>query len=305
MSNDQTFQLIREIERKLAEYQLNYEHLTWREKVLLLVEIERPFRKLGRHTNPAVSNAQARERIRLYLIEYVGQPVSSDELRVVSGISEYGRRARELRVQDGYKIITGSSVEKFGTKRLKPSEYLLLSAEPDHTAARRWQLINRIRREKEGGAKSRILKFLRANVGQVVTSEELWYVARSKEFGRRTRELRTEEGYQIATRFTGRPDLHMAEYVLESLERIAEPHDRKIPYDIQKAVYERDANTCRLCGWNRGRWRSDDPRILELHHIEEHASGGKNELENLLILCSTCHDEIHAGRRTLPPDILG
>jgi hypothetical protein len=142
------------------------------------------------------------------------------------------------------------------------------------------------------------------NVGQLVATEELAYVAKASEYGRRVRELRTEEGYPIATKLTGRPDLKMGEYVLESGERIAEPHDRRIPFEVQKAVYERTESTCELCGWNRGRWTREDPRILELHHISEHAEGGANVPENLLVLCSRCHDDIHAGRTELPPDIL-
>jgi 5-methylcytosine-specific restriction endonuclease McrA len=97
----------------------------------------------------------------------------------------------------------------------------------------------------------------------------------------------------------------MGEYVLENAERIAEPHDRKVPFDVQKEVYERAKNTCQLCGWNREKWTRDDPRILELHHIEEHVEGGPNIPENLVVLCSRCHDEVHAGRRELPPNIIG
>jgi hypothetical protein len=142
-------------------------------------------------------------------------------------------------------------------------------------------------------------------VGEVLTTEELAYVAKATEYGRRVRELRTEEGYAIATRFTGRPDLRMGEYVLENAERIAEPHDRKIPFEVQKAVYQRADNTCEMCGWNHTNWTREDPRILELHHVSEHAEGGRNVPENLVVLCSRCHDDIHAGRRELPASILG
>lgn len=131
------------------------------------------------------------------------------------------------------------------------------------------------------------------------------FESKASEFGRRIRELRTEEGYPIATQFTGRPDLNMGEYVIESKDRIAEPHDRLIPFEVQKEVYERDDNTCRLCGWQREKWTRKDPRILELHHIQEHAAGGANVAQNLIVLCSKCHDEIHAGRRKLPRNIFG
>lgn len=296
--------LISEIEENLTQYKRSYRGLSWREKVLLLVEVSECVKKMGVNTNPATANVGGRERIRLYLRENAGIIITAAELEVVSGISEYGRRVRELRVQDGYKILTGYSNDPEAGIKLRPNEYLLLEPDPDVTAARRWHIANRVRRER-GGSKRRVLRYLLENVGQVVTTEELAYVAKAREFGRRIRELRTEEGYAIATRFTGRPDLKMGEYVLENAERIAEPHDRKVPFDVQKEVYERAKNTCQLCGWNREKWTRDDPRILELHHIEEHVEGGPNIPENLVVLCSRCHDEIHAGRIELPPNIIG
>lgn len=297
--------LISEVEENLAHYRAKYLGLSWRDKVLLLVKISGGVKNLGVNSNPSVARVGARERIRLYLRENVGVVVAATELEVVSGISEYGRRVRELRVQDGYKILTGYSNDPEAGITLRPNEYLMLDTEPDETAARRWHIANRIRRETRGGSKGRLLKYLLENVGQILTNEELAYVAKAKEFGRRIRELRTEEGYAISTRFTGRPDLRMGEYILETSERIAEPHDRNIPFEVQRIVYERANSTCELCGWSRERWTRDDPRILELHHITEHADGGPNVPENLVVLCSRCHDDVHAGRRELPPDIVG
>ena len=288
--------LIKEIETRLSQYKKDYEGLSWRDKVLLLVGIDGSVKKLGIKSDSAAAQVSARERIRLYLTKHAGIVIKAAELEVVSGISEYGRRIRELRVEEGYKILTGHSNDPENMVHLKPSEYLLLDTQPDSSASRDGISPNRVRREKEGGSKGRLIRYLMENVGQVISSEELYYVAKASEFGRRLRELRTEEGYAIATKFTGRPDLKMAEYVLESSERVADPHDRKIPYEIQKAVYERDNNTCRLCGWNHERWSKADPRILELHHITEHAAGGTNTQDNLAVLCSRCHDEVHAGR---------
>jgi len=297
--------LIAEVEENLARFKRKYKGLTWRQKVLLLVELAGGVRKLGKSSNPAAARLGSRERLRIYLQEHVGIVIAAEELQVVSGISEYARRIRELRVQDGYKILTGYSSDPDSGISLKPTEYLLLDRDPDITAARRWHVANRIRRGTQGGSKGRLLRYLLENVGQVVTTEELAYVARAREFGRRIRELRTEEGYPVATQFTGRPDLKMGEYVLESKDRIAESHDRRIPFEIQKLVYERDNNTCRLCGWQRERWTRRDPRILELHHIQEHAAGGTNVAQNLVVMCSKCHDEIHAGRKQFPRNILG
>ena len=306
MSDPSTVEtLVAEVEVRLTEYRRSYGGLSWREKVLLLVKITGSIKNLGKITNPDAARVRSRERIRLYLLENVGEAIAAAELEVVSGISEYGRRVRELRVQDGYKILTGYSSDPETGVVLKPKEYLLVDPEPDVTAARRWHIANRIRKETEGGSKGRILRYLLENVGQIVTNEELVYVAKAKEFGRRVRELRTEGGYAVATRFTGRPDLKMGEYVLESAERRSEPHDRNIPFEVQRQVYERDRSTCRLDGWNRIKWSREDPRILELHHVKEHVAGGPNIPENLIVLCSKCHDDIHAGRRQLPPHIMG
>ena len=270
----------------------------------MLVELNKPVSQLGKYSYPQAAKVGAVERIRLYLLENVGQLIDAKELEIVAGISEYARRVRELRVQDGYKIITGASYSEDFPVKIKPSQYILLEKEPDRKAANRWYIANRIRKGNKGGSKERILKYLKQFVGEVVTSEELYYVARAKEFGRRTRELRTEEGYAIATNFTGRPDLRMGEYVLETIERIAAPHDRKIPYEVQKEIHERDRNLCRLCGWNHNKWTKKDPRILELHHVREHAKGGKNSANNIILLCSKCHDKIHAGKINLPKNIL-
>lgn len=297
--------LICEIEQKLSAYRQTYQGLSWREKVLLLVGVHTSFRNLSKHTNPLAAKVRGRERIRLYLLANIGQVIKAQELAVVSAISDYGRRVRELRVQDGYKILTGHSSDPDSGLQLRPSEYFLFDPEPDITAARRWHIANRIRKEKEGGSPGRLLRYLLANVGQILTTEELAYVGRSSDFGRRVRELRTEQGYPIATMFTGRPNLKMGEYILESSERIHEPHDRKIPFDVQKAVYARDKNTCQLDGWTHDRWSKEDPRILELHHIQEHAKKGPNIAENLVVLCSKCHDDIHAGRKRLPPNVAG
>lgn len=306
MSDKSTVELlVAEADSILSTYCRDYGGLTWRDKVLLLVEISDKVRKLAIISNPAAAKVASRERIRLYLTEHLGVILAAAELEVVSGISDYGRRIRELRVQDGYKVYTGYSNDAESGIVLKPSQYLLLDAVPDATAARRWHVANRIRRETEGGSSGRLLRYLVANVGQVVTNEELFYVAKAKEFGRRTRELRTEQGYPVATLFTGRPDLKMGEYILESAERIAEPHDRNITFETQKIVYARDANTCRLCGWNRSKWTRQDPRILELHHLLEHVAGGANAPENLVVLCSKCHDDVHANRVKLPPNIIG
>lgn len=290
-------QLTVEIDNRLKEFRQNVSNLTLREKVLQLVEIQFGVRCLNVRTvmDEGLSPTAATERLRVYLIRHAGLILDGAELEVVSGISEYARRIRELRVEKGFRIATGASPDKFSGIDLKPDQYLLTTDVPDTDSARRWHIANRIRKMTVS-VRDRLLQYLKENVTRVVTTEELAYVARNKrEFGRRTRELRTEEGYAIATRFSGRPDLGMGEYVLLSVDRIAEPHDRHIPDSVQKEVYARDENRCRnpAC---RYQWTPADPRILELHHVVAHARRGSNTADNLLILCSVCHDDVHAGR---------
>lgn len=153
-------------------------------------------------------------------------------------------------------------------------------------------------------ARRRLLLYLQSNVGIPVHATELEVVASISEYARRVRELRTEEGYAIATRYTGRPDLPGNWYVLESVERVAEPHDRRIQPEVQKLVYERDANTCRLCGGTIEHWVKPGSSMLELHHIQNHAARGSNLASNLIVLCNVCHDEVHAGRLALPDGLL-
>lgn len=239
----------------------------------------------------------AKARLRRFFTDNVGAIIHADELAVVAGISEYARRIRELRREEGYRILTGVSDETAGVE-LSPDQYLLIETTPDTDAARRWHVANRIRREKIG-SKAKILKYLVENVLRVVTTDELKYVANAKEYARRIRELRTEDGYAVATRFTGRPDLRAGEYVLLDSERVSEPHDRKIPVEIQREVYDRDENRCQICSWTGTDWTREDPRLLELHHKLKHEFGGENTTENLLLLCNRCHDEVHAGRKSV------
>ncbi len=291
--------LIADVDRRLGRFAADRANLSLRDKVLCLCAIQETNRDLAVSVlkEHGWNVRAARDRIRLYLLEYVGEVIDGAELDVVSGISDYPRRIRELRVEQGFQIASGSSPDPMYEGRLKTDQYMLVSKDPDANAARRWHIANRIRNDKKFGSREKVKQYFLENVGQVVTTEELAYVAKdAKEYARRVRELRTESGYSISTQFTGRPDLKMGQYVLESAERVAEPHDRNIPDPIQRAVYLRDDNTCRICGWNRERWRPKDPRILELHHLEEHHRGGKNVERNLVVLCSRCHDEVHSGK---------
>src|SRR4051812_23201384 len=59
----------------------------------------------------ATAGKGAKSKILAYLVARTGEEVSGDELAEISGIREWPRRVRELRVEDGYEITElGSSV---------------------------------------------------------------------------------------------------------------------------------------------------------------------------------------------------
>lgn len=75
---------------------------------------------------PSSKPGGARAKLRAYFLANIGRILDSDELRRVSGnISEWARRVRELRTEEGYQILTHNDRDD-----LKPGQYLLLSAEP-------------------------------------------------------------------------------------------------------------------------------------------------------------------------------
>lgn len=279
-----------------------------RSKVIALIPAFNTLRDLGSSLIPRSEAPSARDRIIEYLKQYPYAVIDGSELMVVSGINEWARRVRELRVQFGWWIYSGvtfkqmaqnpddaESFEKIGIDpaKIKPDQYVLMSTVQDRDAALRWNLLNDIRKEKIA-VKDKIIKYFRNNVGVQVTGEELSYLAKGRtEWARRVRELRTEEGWPIVTKNTGRGDLPVGVYVLEE-DRQAYEHDRKIPDDIRVAVLTRDHFSCVECGWNRAMLSREDPRhMLELHHKKHHKDGGENTEENLETLCNVCHDKKH------------
>lgn len=290
------------VEKLIKNFSVELRSSELRQKVLALVPIFHELRDLGKALIPSEYASAARDRILFYFRKYPGRIINGDELLVVSGIQEYARRLRELRVQFGWSIVSGVTIKEmmeeeshdaaFDLMAMKPNEYVLLSADEDRDAAHRWNVANAIRK-KRGSVRDKILKFLRANVGHRVTNEELRYVAGDKtEWARRVRELRTEFGWPIATKTTGQPNLPVGVYLLQA-DRQSPEHDRKIPDDIRGKVLRRDGYRCWECQWSHDEWNPSDPRHLELHHIKHHVDGGRNVESNLRTLCTHCHDKLH------------
>lgn len=67
----------------------------------------------------------ARDKLRKYFLDHVGEVIDSDTLRQIAGISEWARRVRELRNEEGYQILTHND-----RSDLKPGQYILEKSIP-------------------------------------------------------------------------------------------------------------------------------------------------------------------------------
>mgnify|MGYP001058653790 CR=1 FL=1 len=237
---------------------------------------------------PARRGVGGKEKILNYLRARPGEWVYGEELAAISGIQEWARRTRELRIQDGYDLEEDSG------------RYRLNSLDPDVEVADRWRLANEIRRES-GSAASRLLKFLTANEGRVVDREQLDYVAKIAESARRLRELRDEKGWPIESHIDD-PSLQPGQYRLVSAaeEDRRDVRQRLYREDLRERIFERDEYTCQRCGRNRDRAeKAGDRRFyLEVHHLKavaeelDHlAQSELNDESNLITFCHRDHTE--------------
>jgi hypothetical protein len=254
---------------------------------LAIAELERVRVAVFGPRKRAPRGAGAKTKLLAYLVEHVGEAVSGKELQAIGGIQEWARRIRELRVEDGYEIV-----------ELGRSAYRLESTVPNAERAKQWTSANLIRKQP-GSARSRIEKYLEANVAEVVTREQIDYVAQIAEGSRRVRELRDEHGWPIASHIDD-PELVPGEYRLLSVD----PADRRdasqrmYPDDLRQRVFVRDDYTCQICGRDREKaGAAGDLRFyLEVHHkvamaddLTDVPTAQRHEITNLVTLCHSDH----------------
>lgn len=159
--------------------------------------------------------------------------------------------------------------------------------------------------QKKQGSKTLILDYLAQNVGVGVSSRDLQTASGgASEWGRRLRELRDEEGYDILSH-KDRADLKPGEYVLASLKR-KPAFKRGVSKETRAYVLERNGYTCQMCGIAAGDADPFNPQRtirLAIGHIIDKSKGGEDVPTNLRAVCSNCNEGLQ-NAAPMKPDRL-
>ncbi len=159
--------------------------------------------------------------------------------------------------------------------------------------------------DKKKGSKALILDYLIANKGRVISSKELQEASGgASEWGRRVRELRDEQGYDILSH-KDRSDLKPGEYILASTKR-RPAFKRGISKETRAIVLERNGYTCQMCGSAAGDpdpYNSNRTIRLTIGHIVDKSKGGEDIPSNLRAVCSNCNEGLQ-NAAPIKPDRL-
>lgn len=154
--------------------------------------------------------------------------------------------------------------------------------------------------ERGKGSRARLRAYILANVGRVLESDELRKASgNASEWGRRVRELRTEQGYQILTH-NDRSDLKPGQYLLLDPKPVP-AFERGISKETRAFVLDRDGFTCQMCGAVAGEqhpYDSTRKTRLQIGHTIDKSMGGSDAPSNLRAICSVCNE----GARNLTLD---
>jgi hypothetical protein len=233
-----------------------------------MAELERAELLAGRKQQQAPPGEGAKGRILAYfLARGVDVPVSRAELRRVSGIQEWARRVRELRVEGGWDI------------RHEANAYRLISDRPSRILAESWRLANSIR-ARAATPEDRALDLLKARVGVVVNSDLIAHVSGKSDARSMVARFRSD-GYEIST-CVDRPDLGSNDFVLERIEPSLDAAERRASETTRATVLERDGYACVVCGTRYG-----PGNLLAVHALSPPLEAGETDPEDFVTLCQT------------------
>jgi hypothetical protein len=153
-----------------------------------------------------------------------------------------------------------------------------------------------------GGARGKPRAYFLANIGRVMSSDELRAVVDNQsEWARRIRELRTEEGYPILTH-NDRSELKPGQYLLET-PKPQPAFERAISKETRAYVLDRNGFTCQMCGAVAGEphpYDSTKKTRLHLGHVIDKSMGGTDDPSNLRAICSVCNEGASNATLTRP-----
>jgi biotin operon repressor/uncharacterized coiled-coil protein SlyX len=200
----------------------------------------------------------ARTNILDYLLDHLGEWVYGEELAAVSGIGEWARRVRELRVESGYEIEENQG------------RYRLTSRDPNEARRDRWIAVTELR-DAGGTAEQRVRLLLERLATQPVGVDELDRVARSKQGARIARDLRHNEAWPIECDADS-PTLRSGEYRLASALGVFRlPGGQSLFHeDLRRQVFKRDGHRCWTCGGSEQDVQHDsgNPFYLLIRHLD-------------------------------------
>jgi hypothetical protein len=121
--------LVAEVRGLLTQYEQLNAQVKLRDQIVLMTKIQEAVRLLGIAIGVrcGFSATSARARLLSYLQASPGQVIAGLELAAISGISEYGRRIREIR-EAGHVVLTGPNGKHPATGiALRPDEYVFVA----------------------------------------------------------------------------------------------------------------------------------------------------------------------------------
>jgi hypothetical protein len=155
------------------------------------------------------------------------------------------------------------------------------------------------------GSKALVLDYFLANIGVVLDAKAIQAASGgASEWGRRVRELRNEDGWQILSH-KDRADLKPGQYLLANTKRVP-AFKRGISKKTQGWVLNRNGYTCQSCGRAAG---DPDPFSagrtirLTMGHIVDKSKGGDDTPANLRAVCSNCNEGLQNAALPTPDRI--